>query len=109
MWVFYFVLTIVILIWLKMASNETYEGCEDAGTCSCLKEFEHTFSGYVAFITVLMVVKVQTGYQAAKFTSTRRELKVKTRRVNMIFGMLHQAITAACIVTLRMAQKDEGC
>mmetsp|Transcript_28570 Transcript_28570/g.35347 ORF Transcript_28570/g.35347 Transcript_28570/m.35347 type:complete len:285 (+) Transcript_28570:441-1295(+) len=79
---------------MRVADREPSPDCASRESCSCMDLFDAFYSVYILVIFAFTACKVKLSCSAAKISITRREIKLRSRGMDMIFSCGFFLLTA---------------
>ena len=107
-WLICYCLAVIFFISLRVSDREASPSCEARNSCNCLELFDAFYTIYLIIIFTYTALKVRLSCHASRVVTTRRELKVRGRRLDLIYACLFFVILALLLYAfISDNQRDE--
>lgn len=108
-WLICLFLAIIFFISLRVSNREESPSCEAHGSCNCLESFDALYTIYLLIIFAYSSLKVKLSCHATRPITTRRELKVRGRSLDLIFACCFTVLLSLLLFSFLMDNRREEC
>lgn len=94
-WIIFFLLSVIFFISLRVSETTLSPNCASKNSCNCLDLFDGAYSIHVLLMFFYSAFRVKLGCKGYRSPiMSRRELKVHSRQVDLVFGVLFTVLTS---------------